>query len=103
VELRDILALSDFLPSISSLLVRIVETTLECPDAMEDFRATYANSAWVLGACMQALAKSSHTTQLDMVDLASWTKKSVVKWGWSENVLAGLVAVLHNRCARFSL
>jgi hypothetical protein len=53
---------------------------------------------------MQGLTKLDAATWADRVDLASWTKILVDKWGWSDIVLGGLVALLHTRYAKpFSL
>lgn len=99
MELGDILTLSSFLSSVTPFLVRIVDKTLaiERPAESSSFaEASVANSAWVLGACMQNLAKQNSDWAMT-VDLTSWTRTAIEKWGSSEDVLAGLVALSNSR------
>jgi len=93
MELDDILTLSDFFSSISPLLIQIVEMTLVSVDPVPDCQESFADSAWVLGSCMQGLAKRNSTEWINLIDLMSWTRKCVEKWGWSASVLGGLVAL----------
>ena len=49
-------SLSSLLPSLSKLLVGIIDCELassedSCQDPHAGYEATYANSAWVIGAC----------------------------------------------------
>ena len=57
-ELAHILSLSNLLPSPSKLLVGIIDCELassgvSCQDPHAEYEATYAKSAWVIGACIR--------------------------------------------------
>lgn len=90
--------MSSYLPSISSPLVQIVETMLKSQDPKEDYEESYANSAWVLGSCMQGLSRRDSSEWLHRVDIRSWTRICVEKWGWSDTVLNALVSLSTARC-----
>lgn len=97
-ELSDLLALADLIPTISEHLIKIITSTLlETPEPKADYEVTYANSAWILGSCMQALAKRPSGEWEKQVDLVSWARTLIQRWGWSDLVLGGLVALVHAR------
>ncbi|KAI8978169.1 hypothetical protein BD414DRAFT_422300 [Trametes punicea] len=95
--LQHVLELSNLLPSLSNLLVRIVEQTLRAESPRAEYEATYANSAWVIGACLECLFERSVTEWADAVDLATWTMTIVDKWGWSSRALEGLAPLARAR------
>jgi U3 small nucleolar RNA-associated protein 20 len=97
VELRDILALSRLVPSIPNILVSIIERMLDTEDPKSDFEQSFANSAYVLGSCMQTLAKESPNDWTHKVDILSWTRSCIEKWAWSKVVLDGLVELIRAR------
>lgn len=96
-ELSDLLELVDLVPAISVHLVKIINSTLETPEPKADYEETYANSAWILGSCMQALAKRASGEWEKEADLASWARTSIERWGWSDVVLGGVVALVRTR------
>jgi U3 small nucleolar RNA-associated protein 20 len=98
LELPDILELATLFQSIAPLLIQIVETNLQFQNPREDFIATCANSSWVLAACMHTLSRYDPDVWRPQVDLSSWTQKAVEKFGWSEDVIAGLVRLLGAGC-----
>jgi U3 small nucleolar RNA-associated protein 20 len=96
VELVDMLALSGLLSaSVTPVIVGIVDRVLASPpeDAEQEYMTTPANSASVLGACMQALLKRDPLEWTQAVDVARWAGICVRHWGWSYEVLAGLYAL----------
>ncbi|KAI0060580.1 hypothetical protein BV25DRAFT_946008 [Artomyces pyxidatus] len=93
-ELQHILSLSSLFPSISPLLVKIIEHELDATNIEDDFRATPANATWAIGACMADLARRKPTTWSTLVDLRSWCERVLAKWNWSEAVLEGLVSLI---------
>ncbi|OBZ65821.1 U3 small nucleolar RNA-associated protein 20 [Grifola frondosa] len=95
--LNDIIALSSLLTSISTLLIQVVDTTLEAPDPREEFESSYANSAWLIGACAQCLSMRAPPEWVDKVDLIAWTTAVAEKWGWSSNALGGLIPLVRAR------
>ncbi|TFK45123.1 armadillo-type protein [Crucibulum laeve] len=42
---------------------------------------------------MHALSQRETSEWLEIIDIVSWTKKGTAKWGWSPDVLAGLVVL----------
>jgi U3 small nucleolar RNA-associated protein 20 len=94
-ELNDILTLSTFFSSaISSILVNIINRTLA---ATEEGQPSNASSAWLLGMCMQALAKRNPSEWITTVDLIAWMRTSIKKWAWSHEVLGALVRLSQAR------
>ena len=108
-ELNDLLTLAPFVSTTSKHLVNIINVTLNVEDPQTEYQQTYANSAWVLGECMGVLAKQlkesgkgkGKEAENVQVDLPGWVRKAVVKWGWSNNVLSGLVALVRARLVAF--
>ena len=108
-ELNDLLALVPFVSTTSKYLVSIIDVTLDVEDPRAEYKKTYANSAWVLGECMGVLAKQlkengkgkGKEAEKVQFDLPGWVRKAVDKWGWSNNVLNGLVALVRARLVFF--
>ncbi|KAI0359462.1 hypothetical protein OH77DRAFT_1472682 [Trametes cingulata] len=92
--LEHILELSSLLTSVSGLLVHIVEQELEREEPRSEYESTYANSAWVIGACAECLSQRPIGEWADAVDVAKWTTRVVDKWGWSSRALEGLVPLV---------
>ncbi|KAG5642515.1 hypothetical protein DXG03_002616 [Asterophora parasitica] len=94
-ELNDILTLTGFFSrAISPAILDIIDRTLAAPgDAFVEYSETPANSAWVLGACMEALTKRELSEWSDRVDLSLWIRTCIRHWAWSQEVLAGLVSI----------
>jgi U3 small nucleolar RNA-associated protein 20 len=99
VELNDILTLSSFFSSaVSPLLVDIANRMMTAAGkTKEEYRESVSNSAWVLGTCMQALAKRDASEWSELLDLTSWTRTCVEGWAWSADVLGGLCALSQAR------
>ncbi|KAG0701153.1 armadillo-type protein [Suillus ampliporus] len=93
-DLYNILNLSLFVDSLATLLVPIIERSLNVLNPEEDWRTSHANAAWVIGTCMQALSRCESSSWETQVDLSAWTTQVVDHWSWSEKVLMGLVALL---------
>ncbi|KAG5633299.1 hypothetical protein H0H81_009012, partial [Sphagnurus paluster] len=75
-------------------MLDIVDGILVSPgDAAKEYKETPANSAWVLGACMDALTKRHVSEWSSRVDLPKWTRTCVEHWSWSQEVLGGLVSI----------
>lgn len=96
-ELSDLLALADFVPEVSVHLAKIIEVMLRTSEPKADYEETYANSAWILGSCMQALAKRPLGEWEERIDLETWLRTAVEKWGWSDVVLGGVVDLVRAR------
>jgi hypothetical protein len=79
---------------VEPLLVNIVSDALECQDVDADVNASYANSAIILSSCLEALARSKSSSWLAAVDLVSWTRNAVEKWGDNAHVLQAYVSLL---------
>ncbi|KAI0667027.1 armadillo-type protein [Trametes maxima] len=97
--LEHILELSDLVPCISKFLVHIVGKVLADEDPRSQYAATYANSAWVIGASIECLSRRPVSEWADTVDVVSWTKKIVGRWGWSSRALGGLGSLVRARYA----
>lgn len=95
--LEHVLELSSLLPSASKFLVHIVDQTLNSQDPRAEYERTYANSAWVIGACTQVLSERPVTEWADAVEITAWTSKIVQKWGWSSRALEGLAPLVRSR------
>ncbi|KAH7929562.1 hypothetical protein BV22DRAFT_1191955 [Leucogyrophana mollusca] len=93
-ELIDILTLSEYVQSFPPLVILIINGLLDIPDPEEDWHSTYANAAWVIGACMHALADCDSDSWAGQVDMSRWVKKVAERWAWSEIVLQSLVILL---------
>ncbi|KAL6304961.1 armadillo-type protein [Sparassis latifolia] len=94
LTLNDVLALSSLLPSIAPFLVGVIDTTICATDPRSEYDRSYANSAWVMGACLQCLSSREPSEWVAQVDVAAWTVKLVKKWYWSSFALSGLVSLL---------
>ncbi|KIJ13504.1 hypothetical protein PAXINDRAFT_100613 [Paxillus involutus ATCC 200175] len=92
-ELYNLLPLSPYAEKMPVLLSGIVERILDVPEPEDSCRASHANAAWVLWACMHALSKTKNEAWREQVDLAGWTRKIVKGWSWSESVLDGLAVL----------
>jgi U3 small nucleolar RNA-associated protein 20 len=96
-ELYNLLPLSPYAEKMPVLLSGIVERILDVPEPEDSCRASHANAAWVLWACMHALSKTKNEAWREQVDLAGWTRKIVKGWSWSESVLDGLAVLSQSR------
>ena len=96
--LECVLRLSNLLSKLTPLLVGIVDRELEAEEPHEEYDASYANSAWVIGACTRCIAESPAKEWADIVDLSTWTSRVVEKWGWSGQALDGIAALVRSRC-----
>ncbi|KAI0333223.1 hypothetical protein GY45DRAFT_1319830 [Cubamyces sp. BRFM 1775] len=92
--LEHVLELSSLLPALPKLLVSIISETLQLEDPRSEYETGYANSAWVLGACMQSLSEKPVTEWGESVDIAQWTTTVVNKWAWSGKALEGLASLV---------
>ncbi|CCM06042.1 uncharacterized protein FIBRA_08288 [Fibroporia radiculosa] len=92
--LHDILALSSLLKSITGPLIEVVNRTLDARETHLRFDESFANSAWVLGACLQSLSICPAAERAARVDLIAWTNKIAERWSWSSNVLFGLISLI---------
>src|ERR1700759_1321206 len=70
---------------------------LETPEPKSDYEETFANSAWILGSCMQALAKRASAEWEKQIDMESWARTSIERWGWSDVVLGGVEVLVRAR------
>ncbi|TBU52202.1 hypothetical protein BD310DRAFT_784738, partial [Dichomitus squalens] len=100
--LAHVLALADLLPSLPKLLVNIIDRELALwedseHDPRAEYEATYANSAWVIGACAQCIAERPVKEWGSLVDLPRWAGRVVEKWGWSGTALEGLAELVRSR------
>ncbi|KAH9921372.1 armadillo-type protein [Amylocystis lapponica] len=93
--LNGVLALSELLPSISPLLLRVVESTLPVSGPHAEYEESYANSAWVLGTCLQCLAHRDRSEWAPNLDITACAAKVAEVWGWSSGALAGIVPLIH--------
>jgi U3 small nucleolar RNA-associated protein 20 len=89
--LQKVLIFSPLLLSIHSHLVSIIDELLKMEDCVGEFMTTSANSTWVLGSCLHALAGSRTSTWKHNVDLRRWAKSILEKWSWSESVMTSFV------------
>ncbi|KAF8161520.1 armadillo-type protein [Crassisporium funariophilum] len=93
-ELEDILTLSPlFSGGICSPLIELINSTIDSTVLLEANTTPttiQANSARVLGACMQALAKRDKIEWGGKLPLAAWSIKGIGHWSWSSDVLGGL-------------
>ncbi|TFK80791.1 hypothetical protein K466DRAFT_366251 [Polyporus arcularius HHB13444] len=92
--LEHVLELSKLLPSLTKILVNVVERTLSADDTRSEYDDTYANSAWIIGACSEAIAERPAGEWADLIDLPKWTTAVVEKWGWSGRALEGFVPLV---------
>ena len=92
--LAHIIELTKFVPSLTPFLVRITERALETEEPRADYEASYANSAWVIGACMSCIAGQPAKEWADKVDLVRWTTRVVEQWAWSARPLEGVTSLL---------
>ncbi|KAH7909651.1 armadillo-type protein [Hygrophoropsis aurantiaca] len=102
-ELVDILALAEYVPSFSQLIIQIVDGLLDSPDPEGDWTSTHANAAWIIGACIHALAENDPESWGGQVDLNKWAKKIMESWSWSELVLQSFVLLLKIRPAKSTI
>ncbi|KAF9479084.1 hypothetical protein BDN70DRAFT_879151 [Pholiota conissans] len=94
-ELDDILTLLQLCSSPMALpLVDIARSYLEDDANVTNSQDADAKDAVrILSLCMQAISKRDTSEWAGKVDLTIWTKKGLAKWAWSQEFLAGLVAV----------
>ncbi|PPR05452.1 hypothetical protein CVT24_008221 [Panaeolus cyanescens] len=91
-ELDDILTLSPFFNNaIAQLVVDIIASSIDGTDSTW----SKLEASKVLGLCLQNLAKRNASEWMGKVNFIAWTKKAAEKWGWSHEVLGGLVALSH--------
>lgn len=90
----DILTLSPFFNNaIAQLVVDIIAATIDGNDS----QWSKLEASKVLGLCLNNLAKRNTSEWMGKVNFIAWTKKAAEKWGWSHEVLGGLVALSHAR------
>ncbi|PIL29525.1 hypothetical protein GSI_08333 [Ganoderma sinense ZZ0214-1] len=94
--LECILQMSSLLPKLTPLLAAIVDRELEAAEPREEYDASCANSAWVIGACTRCIAERPVKEWADAVDVSKWTMRVVEKWGWSGQALDGMAAVVRS-------
>ncbi|KAI0937862.1 hypothetical protein AcW1_003904 [Taiwanofungus camphoratus] len=92
--LHNVLALSDLLPSISSWSLKVINAALQKPGSHAEYEATYANSAWILGACLQCLSERDSSEWGAEADVTAWMTKMAEEWGWSSSTLGGLESLV---------
>ena len=94
--LEHVLQLSKLLPSSTKIIVSILEQTLseEDQDPRTEYDDTYANSAWIIGACSESIAERPAGEWADLVNLPRWTARVIEKWGWSGRALEGFAALV---------
>ncbi len=95
--LEHAIELSKLLPSLTKILVGIVDKELDVEDTRSQYESTYANSAWVVGACANSISERPAAEWADLVDLAKWITRVVEKWGWSGRALEGLASLIRAR------
>ncbi|TFK50804.1 hypothetical protein OE88DRAFT_1680621 [Heliocybe sulcata] len=94
LELANILQLSTEIGSMTGPLVQLVESLLDVEDPQVEYECSYANCAWALGSCLEALAVRKPTEWTGHVDLSVWADTVLNKWVWSEKVLGGIAALV---------
>ncbi|KAI0705265.1 armadillo-type protein [Cerioporus squamosus] len=92
--LEHVLELSKLLSSLTKILVHVVNQTLSADDTRAEYDDTYANSAWIIGACSGAIAERPAAEWADLVDLPKWTAAVIEKWGWSGRALEGFAPLV---------
>ncbi|OCH91059.1 hypothetical protein OBBRIDRAFT_887230 [Obba rivulosa] len=100
--LHDVLALSALLPSISPLLIKVIDATLAIQEPRDNYETSYANAAWVIGSCLECLSNRDVSEWAETCDVMSWTRKIMENWSWSSSVLGGLISMLQARCGQSS-
>ncbi|KAK7691383.1 hypothetical protein QCA50_004782 [Cerrena zonata] len=93
-EFAQILETQHMLPSLSPLLIRVIESTLNTPAARSEFDQRETNSAWLLGASLSCLSKRKAKEWSDLVDIQTWTRSVIQHWGWSGYTMSGLVDLI---------
>ncbi|KAH7883427.1 armadillo-type protein, partial [Phlebopus sp. FC_14] len=84
-QLYGLLPLSIYVEKMPVLLVEVVKRMLDVNQPEERWKASYANAAWVLWACLHALVNEGRKTWMKQVDLAAWTMIVAERWSWSES------------------
>ena len=75
----------------------IVDRELEAEEPCEEYDASYANSAWVIGACARCIVERPAKEWADTVHLSNWTSRVVEKWGWPGQALDSIAALVRSR------
>ncbi|RPD63622.1 hypothetical protein L227DRAFT_608198 [Lentinus tigrinus ALCF2SS1-6] len=75
----------------------ILEQTLSVDEPRTEYDGTYANSAWIIGACSEAIAERPVGEWTHLVDLPRWTALVVEKWGWSGRASEGFATLIRLR------
>ncbi|THH26353.1 hypothetical protein EUX98_g7834 [Antrodiella citrinella] len=94
LDLNPVLMLSPLFPSLSSLLIRLVNDALKTSDPVMDYEATATNSSWLIGSCLDALSKRPASEWSSEIDLPVWTATIIEKWAWSGYCLEDLMSLL---------
>ena len=97
--LQHIVELSKFVPSLTKLLIDITNRVLDTQDPRREYEASCANSAWLVGTCMECIAERPTAEWADSVDIPHWTTRVVERWGWSGRALEGLALLVAARYA----
>ncbi|VDB91474.1 unnamed protein product, partial [Peniophora sp. CBMAI 1063] len=93
-ELSHILTLAQSLPSVSPVLVPLIERALSAPEPKKS-----AKAAWVVSAGIRAIAESKGGKgkaggALSAEDVGRWARTILDRWAWSESTLSSLSALL---------
>lgn len=92
-KLQEMLPLIMFLkhPLTINSIMRITDDILKSDvDPYGNYEKSWANEAYVLGACLSTLAEVNHQAVDTNIDQSLWIKCCVQHWSWSEFVIKGL-------------
>ncbi|CAL1711913.1 unnamed protein product [Somion occarium] len=94
-DYAQVLQIQNLLPTLSPLLVRVIQSTLETSESSRhDFEVKAGNSAWLLGASLSCLASRKPKEWSELVDVVHWTRKTIEGWGWCGCTMSGLVELV---------
>lgn len=92
LELNELLKMTPILSVLAPVFITIVQKALKDASAsQEQFRSTFANSAWVLGSCLSAISRSAVR---DGYEVDTWAEEIINHWSWSEVVMRGIVDLI---------
>ncbi|KAJ3554433.1 hypothetical protein NM688_g3115 [Phlebia brevispora] len=98
--LHHIIELSDILPSLSAIIVNIVNKSIASANPTGDYSEHLTNSSWILGSCLKCLARRKPKEWLSSVDPSQWAEGIIKGWGWSGYALEGLVSLMEISAAQ---